>query len=298
MSAVILKNLQALMDERAALDGKRLYELSELSYLVAGEIKEGKVSLKTPYAFADAVRHLLSDKDAPSKVPKMYRALMQRAWDRAHIADLAAFSLFLSERVNSTAFAPFSARKENRKTAKIAYVPSLLAEQAYSRLCECVKDVSVLYAGSAEEACAAVAANEADLALLPILNASGERLSSMEKLTLRYKTYISAAVRASHGEGGEALFGLFSLSPLPLFETEKRCLALDVATSSHGAACDVLSCLSVFGFNLSAASHTPTESGSVSSRILLRGAGDQKALWFFLSLSARDFTLLGSYFEL
>lgn len=298
MKSAVLKNLEALSDARTHLDGKRLYELSELSYLVAEKIKEGRVSLKTPYAFADAVRYLLSDDRKQPLAPQAYQAVMQRSKGAAYTLDLSAFSLFLSERISKIAFSPFALQGVERKTAKIAYVPSLLAEEAYLRICEHVKDASVLYAKGAEEACAALAAGESDFALLPILNTNGERLSTIEKLTLRYKTYIAAAVRASHGEGGEALFGLFSLSPEAVLKTGERCLSLDVATSSYSEACDVLSCLSVFGFLLSGVSHAPTRSGGVSSRILLRGCGDERALWFFLSLCTRDFTLLGSYFEL
>ena len=53
--------------------------------------------------------------------------------------------------------------------------------------------------------------------------------------------------------------------------------------------------LSLFGYTLVQYGCTPLEYGRVSVRAVLHGKGDDKALWFFLSLAAGDFTLLGVY---
>ena len=298
MTAPILKNLQVLTKEREVLDEKRLYEISELSYSVFKDIEAGRVSLHTPYAFGDAVAHLLRTKEGKSEILEDYTSIFHRARAFCHYTDIAAFSLFLSEHLTDACFSPFPKVAEKRTSLKIAYVPSAFAEEAYQRIAEHMSDVTVLYVGNANEACAAVAASEADCALLPVSYGNEERLAAMENLAVRYKTYVTASVKASLGEGKEALWALFSLSSSPIFQTERRCLSLQITTNSYADVCDLMSFFSVFGFSVSSYSSFPLEYGSISTRVVLNGKGDDRALWFFLALLARDFTLLGSYFEL
>ena len=301
MSKAVFENLRALSCERNMLNEKRLYELSELAHLASRDIRAGKISLESPYAFADALSTLKRQEEENTAAPSAYGALLKKTNALSHRWDAAAFSLFLSgetEEIPEAIFSPFSKKAEKRRSARIAYVRSPFAEEAYGKVAELLKDTSVLYVGSAEEACAAVSASEADFALLPVSYGSDARLSAIDKLVLRYRMYIAATVSSSQGEGKEALLALFALRSSPAIVTEKRCLSLAIVANSYNDASELLSVLSLFGFALTECNFTQLEYGRVSVRVTLGGDGDDKALWFFLALSACDFTLLGSYYHI
>ncbi len=293
--SVVSQNLLALVRERMRNGEKMLYELSERSYLVASDVRKGKISLKTPYAFADGVRRFFSEELLPPEdVLGEYLPFLRAELDFGRVASIAAFSLFLSEALNGTSFTPFPQAKAPSRL-RVAYVPSPMAQTAFERLSEIVSETAVLYVGGAEEACSAVTASHAHLALLPLSGENGERLGAMERLTERYRMSLVCAVRIYPDGENETLYGVFAPSPLsltppPWSHTEIRFTADSFARLSH-----LLCCLPLFGFDILRHADAPAEYGGVSARTVLWGDGDIKALWFFLSLAAGGLEILGRY---
>ncbi len=293
-----LENLRALSREGTVLEEKRLYELSELAYFIYREIKEGSIPLSSPYAFCDAVSLRLKMKVGEAADSALYKAFLENASSVSHYTDLAAFSVFLAGELSAKSFSPFSERMGRRKNARIAYVRASVADGAYEKISHSIKDASVLYVGSAEEACAAVAAAEADFALLPVSYGQGERLFTVERLTERYKMFINSTVRMPLSDEKEAHFGLFSLSPEPAVASQKRELALRLTADSLESLFKLVGLCPLFGYTLKDFALTPSEYERASARAVFGGEGNDRALWFFLSLSSCDFTLLGSYYQL
>ena len=298
MTRAPLENLRALSYEGAVLEEKRLYELSELAYFISKEIKEGSIALSSPYVFADAVAVRLKQEERKNSVDALYRDIQENVCTLSRYTDLAAFSSFLAEGLFDKHFSPFPKRVEKRKSSRIAYVRASLSDGAYEKISHSVKDASVLYVGTAEEACAAVAAGEADYALLPVSYGQGERLLTVEKLISRYKMFVNTTVKAVLSDEKEALFGLFSLFPEPPVVSSKRELALKLTADSFDSLCRLVGFFSAFGYVLKDFTLTPSEYERASARAVLGGEGNDGALWFFLSLSSCDFALLGSYYQL
>ncbi len=291
--AIVLNNLALLKGERRRQSEQMLYELSELSRLIAQDIKKGKISLKTPYDFVDGVRHLSEESPISEDALADYVPFLEQENTREHLASVAALSVFLAERKPSR-FVPFSLC-EIPQQVRVAYIPSPMAENAFERLSQARSDLSVLYVSGAEEACAAVSASNAEYALLPLATPEGMRLSAIEKLTERYKLYLCAVLPIGNDGMDETLYGAFASTPAPLNNTPISHTELRLTCESHQYITELLSCLSVFHFELVQVNIAPVGYGRVSARTVLRGNGDLGALWFFFALTAGDFEILGRY---
>ncbi len=293
--SAVSKNILALVRERMRNSEKMLYELSERSALVASDVRKGKISLKTPYAFADGARRFFSEEPLPPEdALGEYLPFLRAELDCGRVASIAAFSLFLAEALEGFSFTPFPQIKAPSRM-RVAYVPSPMAQIAFERLSEVVSETAVLYVSGAQEACSAVTASHAHLALLPLSGENGERIGAMERLTERCRMSLVCAIRIYPDGENETLYGVFaptplSLTPSPCSHTEIRFTADSFARISH-----VLSCLPLFGFEVLRHADTPAEYGGVSARTVLGGDGDIKALWFFLSLAAGGLEILGRY---
>ena len=292
MNNAIFENLTHLDGEGCVLSEKRLYELSELSELLWRKIREGKISLKTPYSFADGVSLILEREEKTPRCLDSYRPYLFAARKYQRLLDIAALSRFLSERVEDGFFAPVPAC-DGKASGRVAYVRSALSEAAYTRIAK-EKDISVLYVSGAAEAFASLSASEADYALLPLSYQDGERISSIEKLAERYGAYITAILSAGDGER-EALFALYSLSPASFAVGEKRYIEWQTISNTYEDVSVLMSLTSLFGHTLVQYKCTPSEYGRIKCRAVLCGNGDDTALWFFLSLAAGGFSLLGVY---
>ena len=257
----------------------------------------GDISLSSPYAFADAIRSYRAERQEAEK-SSVYHGVLEKADAFAQLTDIASFSLFLSEVLSEEVFSPFPLEGKKRATSRIAYVRSLASDAAYEKLSQRSKEISLLYVGSAEEACAAVSASDAEFALLPLSYGDGERFSSMEKMTERYKMRINATVKVELSGGKEALLGLFSLSEEPFSVSSKRELALRLTADTFDFLCRLAGCFSAFGYTVKDLALTPSEYERASARVVLCNKGDDRALWFFLSLTSCEFALLGSYYQL
>ncbi len=290
---LVLSNLVSLKRDQTRQSERILYELSELSYLIAEEIKQGRISLKTSYDFVDGVRHLARNVSLPTDVLSDYIPFLQQENEYGEVVSAAAFSAFLSEKA-TVDFDPFPLKTASERL-RLAYVRSPIAENAYERLSSESKDLSVLYVAGAEEACSAVSASHADYALLPLASANGERLTAIEKLTERHELYLSAAIPLGKDADDETLYGAFSSKLVPLGNLPLSYVEMRLTCESYSHICRVLSCFSVFGFTLVHLNIAPAEYGRVNARTILYGEGDLKALWFFLAFAARDFKMLGRY---
>ncbi len=291
LERVSLTNLKELNVLSSRVTEKRLFELSELSRLAAEQILEGKISLETPYAFLDAVRFRI-ERERDARTPKDYAPILEKSADLDLLLDMVAFSAFLSKELGG-AVLPFP-RERRAEDMRIAYIPSPISEQAYKAVSTCVKKSTVLYVGGAEEACASVLASDADGLLLPIAR-GGERIAAIEHLTERYKLYISAIIPVYGTDGQEMHYAFFTAQPTFFESTGGECLELLIQAESYGAAMETASLLSVFGYDVSYTTFSPLDYGRVRARIALVGDGDESALWFFLSLCAGEFLVLGRY---
>ncbi len=298
MTRAPFENLRALLREGTVLEEKRLYELSELAYSICEEIKEGSISLSSPYVFSDAVALRLKQGGREKSEDTLYRDVLENISKLSHYTDLAAFCSFLSEGISDKLFSPFPKKVVKRKAARIAYVRASVADGVYEKISHSLKEAAVLYVDTAEEACVAVASGEADFALLPLSYGQGERLPTVERLTARYKMLINTTVKVVLSDEREARFGLFSLLPEPPVASSKRELALKLTADSYDSLCRLVGFFSDFGYVLKDFTLTPSEYERASARAVLGGEGNDGALWFFLSLSPCDFALLGSYYQL
>lgn len=291
MSNALFENLATLGEEKGRLDEKRLYELSELSFVIWQRVKEGKISLKTPYGFSDGVAPFLKRTDVLYKGYAEYEPFLDRARLCERALMCAALSRFLSERLGKEAFCPFP--KTKGKGTRVAYVPSPLSEAAYTVISG-RRDTSVLYISGAAEAFAALGASEADYALLPLSYQDGERIPSIGKLARQAEAYIAATVSVLDGER-EATYALYSLEPSPFVESESCFLEWQLTQNSYDDVSLLMSGVSLFGHTLAEYRCSPSEYGRVNCRATLYGKGDDAALWFYLSIMAGEFSLLGVY---
>ena len=292
--SIIGNNIAMLLRERSDNAEKIYYELSELAYSMAEEIRAGRLSTETPYAFSDGVFHLLKPRtEEESSVLDEYRQWIFAEKERDFHMHTAVFSLCLAHSIaRSRSLFPVC---EKIKNHRIAYVRSPMAERAYAKVATAHPDTCVFYVSGAEEACAAVAASEADFALLPLAYRTGERLSAMEKLTERYKMHLNAGFRIFSETEGEILFGLFSLSDIPFFAEGDVHVELLMTAENYLHAAQTVSFLPLFGYEITGFTCTSAEYDRAEARVVLRGDGEENALWFFLALTVNGFERIGKY---
>ena len=291
LESIPFANLKELNVLSSRIEEKRLFELSELSHIAAEQILEGKISLETPYAFSDAVRFRM-ERERDAHTPKDYASVLEKSADLALLLDTVAFSAFLSKALGG-ALSPFP-KGRKAQDVRIAYIPSPISEQAYKAVSAYLRKSTVLYVGGAEEACASVLASDADGLLLPIAR-GGERIAAIERLTERYKLYMSAIIPVYGTDGQEMLYAFFTAQPTFFESAGGECLELLIQAESYEAAMETASLLSAFGYDVSYIAFSPLDYGRVRARIALVGDGDESALWFFLSLCTGEFFVLGRY---
>lgn len=293
---IIFHNLSLLKDERLKQSERVLYQISELSHLLSEEIKKGRLSVKSPYDFADGVRSYMQELPFVTDAPSAYLPFLKKECERESAAFAAAFATFLAEDLEGDFSLTFLA-KTPRKT-RAAYVRSPMAEIAFEKLSKTSCNPSVFYVNSVEEACAAILASEADCALLPLSMANGERLLAMEKLTERFSLRLCALLSVGQNETDETTYGAFFSESVTL--VNEPCLYTEVKLTceSYETAMQILSCLSLFEFELIRLHVTSEEYGRVKARIVLYGEGNLTALWFFFALLTGDFEIIGRYARL
>lgn len=292
---IVFKNLRELTDLWAKNRERMLFALSELSHLVAADIRRGKISLHAPYDFADGVRHLFSEElSFPEDTYAEYLPFLKAELDHTHFTAIAAFARFLAQMTEDVSFEPITFAKVP-VPIRAAYVPSPMAQIAFDRLSQHLTDTAVLYVGGADEACSAVLASHADIALLPLTGENGERVAAMERLTEKYHMALVLSVRIYPDGENETAYGVFAPIPLALNVTELTETEIRFTAESFSRVADIISALSPLGFSIVRQTFAPAEYGGIAVRVTMSGEGGIKALWFFLSLATAGFEILGSY---
>ena len=288
---ILFENMQFLFAERRNNTEKMFYELSELSYLCAKQIKTAKDKNADNDFFEEDLWKEIDENKAPvCDVLQEYKTLLGVEQCKTVLLQKAAFSLFLSQRVEKRKKRSIMAQE----SCCIAYVRSPLAEIAYAKLEKYRKGATVLYVDGAEGALAAVVSSEADCALLPLTYLGGERIAAVERLSERYHMYLNACIDIGTEEG-ETVFGMFSLKDVPLFAEGEQYLEFRFTTWSYHAVSEILSFLPSFGFETIRFSCSADDDARVSARVVLKGDGDEAALWYYLSLAANGYVALGKY---
>lgn len=287
---ILFDNVKTLLEERTDNGEKMFYELSELSYIFARHLSEEHSGLSEQELIEEELRQILNEEKLPvrSSLPE-YAKLLEEEQARTLLMQKAAFSLFLAQRIGKKRD---TAARSDRFC--IACVQSPLAADAYEKIAQIKENATVLYVESSEEALIAITAGDADCALLPLSYRGGERIASIERLSERYGVYLNASVSVET-DGEATALGVFSLQNLPLAEGEDENLEFRFTTWSYDAAARIVSFLPTFGFETVRFSCISADDGRIGARVVLRGAGEETALWFFLSLTANGFTALGRY---
>lgn len=292
---IVKENLFALSADEMLITEKKLYELSELSELLYLKIKDD--------LYGDEIESLLhrgnaegflAESSNDGACPAEYALFLKDRKRLSFSAEIAALSVFLSERMQADGGANFLWRDLPARGARIAYVPAGKAERAYFALSEIRKEAAVYYAASASDAVAALLAHQADYAMLPFMASSGETLSGTERLWHENDLCLSALVTITVGEEKLA-YALFSTEISPFAVIEEMSLALTVTADSYAHLGNILTAIPIFGYTTTAFSSLGEEYGRVRARITLCGAGDATALWLYMSLYSAGFSLVGRY---
>lgn len=292
---IVSQNLRELTGLWSKNRERMLYALSELSHLVAADIRKGKIALHTPYDFADGVRHLFSEEPSfPEDTYAEYLPFLSAELDHTRFTSIAAFARFLEQETEDVSFEPLTLAQAPAPI-RAAYVPSPMAQTVFEHLSNLLTDPAVLYVGGADEACSAVLASHADIALLPLTGENGERVAAMERLTEKYRMALVLSVRIYPEGENETAYGVFAPTPLALTATDPTETEIRFIAESFPQAACIASALSLLGFSVVRQIFSSAEYGGISVRVTLRGKGGLKALWFFLSLAAAGFEILGRY---
>ena len=291
----VKKNLSLLSAQEAHVSEKKLYELSELSRIFYEQVKDDLAGEEVVTLFHRCLTDgFLFEEAEEIGIPKEYASLLREKRRLYASAEVAAFALFLSERMHAEKAECFPWREKATASARISYVPIGKAERAYFALAEARAGASVHYADSAADAVAALLSHRADFVLLPFASAKGEALPGIHRLWMQNDLLISALVNVYEGEE-KLVYALFSSEPSPYVQTDRMALTFKIALDSYAHLGRLLSVLPVFGYKKTALATEGEDYGRIYVRLSLAGEGDATALWLYLSLYAVSASLLGRY---
>lgn len=290
----VRENLSRLKKDAAHISEKTLYELSELSEIVYRKIGGRLYGEEAEMLLHRGSAEPFLFKTINECAPREYQRLLCEAETLAFSSHVCAFSQFLAEKIRkgSERSIPWTEKKLRR--ARIVYVPSGKADEAYFSLASIRNDTSVLYATSTQDAVNALLSREADYAMLPYLSASGERISGVDRLRLKHELYLCACISVPEREE-RLVYALFSAQNSPYVETERMALSIQITADSYSHLGHILSLIPAFGYEQTALFTEAEEYGRVRARMDLVGNGDALSLWIYLSLYSAGSTLLGRY---
>lgn len=292
---IIKENLASLKREAALLSEKRLYELSELSAAVYRNLAEKWKGEEWEEAFFGLrVPELLALFPRDPETPTEYLPFLQGEREADLSAELCAFSLFLSERIEADVSRPLPWREAERTGSRIAYIPSVWADRAFLALARIREDATVLYAESASAAVDDLLGGRADFALLPYASKTGEPLLGIERLLTQNDLAISALMTVADGED-RPIYVLASRELSPYFSAPCMLLSLSVTVNSYEHLGRILSALPLFGYQQRSFASEAEEYGRIRGRITLDGEGNAMALYLYLSIYSVGFSVLGRY---
>lgn len=291
----VRQNLSALAEAEARISEKKLYELSELSFLFYERVKDDLHGEEDASLFHRSIMDCFLFEELEKKdIPAEYVSPLKEKLHLCTATEIAAFALFLSERIREGEGAYFPFKETPTARARISYVPAGKAERAYFALAEARPGASVHYADSAADAVAALLAHRADFALLPFVSAKGESLPGIHRLWMQNDLLLSALVIVSEGEE-KLVYALFSSDLSPYVENDRMAVTFKITVDSYAHLGRLLASLPIFGYTQKSLSTEGEEYGRVCVRLSLVGDGDVKALWIYLSLYAVSASLLGRY---
>ena len=290
----VKRNLSRLRKDTAHISEKTLYELSELSGIVYRKIGNRLHGEEAEMILRRGSTEVFFSEKLHEDVPKEYLRLLSAEDTLASSARVCAFSFFLAQRIRTEEgdFLPWTEKKTRR--ARIAYVPSGKAEEAYFALAPLRDDAAVLYATSTQDAVNALLSRDADYAMLPYLSASGERISGVDRLRAKHDLYLCARVGVLEMEE-KLVYALFSTQAAPYAIAETMALSLQITADSFAHLGLMLSLIPAFGYEQMSLFTEAEEYGRVRAVIELIGKGDALALWIYLSLYSAGSSLLGRY---
>ncbi len=290
----VKENLSHLHKEMAQISEKTLYELSELASLFYRRIGDRLHEEEAEMLLHRGSTEQFLFKSLEEGMPKEYLGLLSLEESAFFASRICAFATFLAERMRKDGKAPLPWTEKESARARIAYVPSGKADEAYFALASLRADASVLYATSTQDAVNALLSREADFAMLPYLSASGERILSIDRLCAQNELYLCARIELPERED-KLVYALFSTALSPYAETEEMALSLQITADSYAHLGHILSAIPAFGYEEASLYTEPEEYGRVRARGELVKRGDALALWLYLSLYSAGSTLLGRY---
>ena len=290
----VKENLSLLHKDMMHVSEKTLYELSELS-----EILYKRMGYDLHTETAEMLLHRGSV--APflfstlqDEIPAAYKHILKEKETFTHAVYVCAFSLFLSEKIRKGGKNALPWKEQGRARARIVYVPSSKADEAYFTLAALRREASVVYAESTQDAINILLSREADFAMLPYLSANGERVRGVDRLCAQNDLYLCA--RISFPEKEDTLvYALFSTQIAPYIQTDTMALSLQITADSYAHLGRILSAIPAFGYEQASLFTEAEEYGRVRACAELFGEGDALALWLYLSLYSAGSTLLGRY---
>lgn len=289
----VKENLSALEGVSGRLAEKRLYEFSELSRVLYGEIGEELFGEETAALLR---RSRAALRDVPclhGDTPPEYLPLLAQKDDATESFALAALSSFFAEHVRRerAGARPWA---ESEIGASVAYVPTGSADEAYFALSAKRGDASVLYADNTRGATELVLSGRADYALVPYATASGEPLAGVSRLLTEGDLFLAALVFVPREEG-RLTYALLSDRPAPFVTSADMRITLRLTAEDHAHLGRMLAAFPAFGYGQTDLLPEREEYGRVCARVTLAKDGDPIALWTYLSFYSVGFSFLGRY---
>lgn len=289
----VKSNLSALIKKSGRLSEKQLYECSELVSVLYGALGAelfGDETAELLRQSRDAFRDIpLSDVGTPPE----YLPLLKQKDAAEESFGLAALSVFFAERVRRERGVDFP-WTENKIGARVAYVPTGSAEEAYFALAARRGDVSVLYADNTRGAAELVQTERADYALVPYATAGGEPLLGVSRFLTEGDLLLAALVFVPREEG-RLTYALLSARPAPFVFSADMRITIRLTAEDPAHLGRMLAAFPTFGYDGTELLPEREEYGRVCARVTLAGEGDPVALWTYLSIYSVGFSFLGRY---
>lgn len=286
-------NLSSLKRASGRLAEKRLYEFSELASVLFAEIGEEIFSDETAALLRQSRTVLWHALPLDTGTPPEYLPLFAQKDDAEESLDLSALSSFLAERIRREHADAFP-WEEKQIGARVAYVPTVTAEEAYFALSAKRADASVLYADNTRGATELVLSGRADYALVPYATADGEPLAGVFRLLTEGDLLLSALVFVPREEG-RLTYALLSDRAAPFVSSADMRITLRLTAKDHAHLGRMLAAFPTFGYGQTDLLPEREEYGRVCARVTLAGDGDPVALWIYLSFYSVGFSFLGRY---
>lgn len=292
-------DMETLVSRTEPVEEQKMFLLRERALFFARKIREDAKN-DPAGAFYRLFPEMRGDvgKSAEASDPgkELYGEELRFLRTARSLGERAAFCRFLSRELGYdlfTAYPPLRGKKQ-KTGCRVCYVRSAVTEEVMLRVSGYVPDAVASYASSAAEACAAVAAGDADYVILPWENA-GERLPSMVRLAEKHELRTAALFRRDPEDETEGCCALLSRTVMPFVRTADPNADIRVPCSSAENGVQLCGACGLFSLRCDRVSVLPTDYGRFVLRFTLGGSGDMVGYFLFLAISSPGFSVSGIY---